>query len=876
PVTFREKTVVVQLSGVEESINNRMAFSLRVKNINQQPFRGQLQAKVEGGNQPEENREIVLAPGQEVTIKVDRPAGLKEGQKADFFVQVSSEGEIIFRWSKPILFDDLHTKQRWLEPAPAQPFDASVVFNPARHFLRVKVDRFEFPNKEKVVAASIQVKDRTQTKPLATAMAERFSYDLAETLVPLPAELPPGEYKVEITLLDPSRKPLEKLTTTFTKKDLKEFPWVGNNIGMSDRVLWPFLPLTAEGRSIRFSEREVILNDLALPAAITSKNHVLLARPITLMGQAEGKSFQVVAKGPLKRLKSSRTTAEFSGSGAGGPLVVENRLRAEYDGCCRVELTLKPSGQVAEIEKLWLEIPLPADQATHLHSFRQDMRVSCYAGLLPPGEDKVWDTTRVPANQMTVGSFVPLIFLGTPSAGLTWFADSDENWWPTNAAPAAEIFRTGQEVILRFNLAGEPVRFSESRTIVFGLQPSPVRPLVPESWTPGSGICGLYEYDGRFDRKTQKRGFYLYPAHPEKFNAYYTAKFGGKPMGIYTENAPTDVPAEDAEYFADEWNGGRTRSLSDCCLYYAKKLLEACPIIHGFYIDNIYPRTTWNAEAGSAYRLPDGRIQPGFDLWETREYVRRLRTLLQDMKREPHGIEVHMTCTMVIPVYAWADCMREGENPVEADKGKKDFADLYPPGFVAIMNNPYLWGINSVHHWMFYTREELFKSLGPDAFWKAQRTGIGHLALHGNLFPRPAGQEYLTLVRKYDTAFRSFPGQEVFLPYWENQGLFQVFNAHCLASLFVKPDRLALWIMNYHRQLESVTVWLDLPRLLGKKASDQRAVTACDLETMQALTLPGASLETKTAGADPKTERSNRLTVTVPVRDFKIILIQAK
>ncbi|MCM8757081.1 MAG: hypothetical protein NC823_01200, partial [Candidatus Omnitrophica bacterium] len=572
--------------------------------------------------------------------------------------------------------------------------------------------------------------------------------------------------------------------------------------------------------------------------------------------------------------KSTRTVAEFLGRGQGGPIVVENTFRVEYDGCSRVELTLKPVAEYAELESLCLEIPFPAEQATHFHTFRQDMRVSCYAGLLPSGEGRVWDSTRVPANQMTVGSFVPLIFLGTPSAGLTWFADSDENWWPTDSCPAAEIIRKNSQVILRLNLAGEPVRFSGPRTIVFGLHVSPVRPLVPEIWTPGSGICGLYEYDGRFDRKTQKRGFYMYPADPKKFNDYYTRKFGGKPMGIYTENAPSDVPAEAEEYFADEWTGGRTRSLSDCSLYYAKKLLEDCPIIHGFYIDNIYPRCTWNVEAGSAYRLADGRVQPGFDIWEAREYVRRLRTLLQDMKREPHGIEVHMTCTMVIPVYAWADCMREGENPVEADRGKKDFADLYPPGFSAIMNNPYLWGIKSVHHWMFYTREELFRSIGPQAFWKAQRTGIGHLAIHGNLFPRPSGPEYLSLVRQYESVFSSFPGPETFLPYWSNQNLFAVFTPEALATAYLKKDRLVIWVMNYARKEQPVTLWLDLPRLLGKRASQSQSVTACNLETMETIPIHQCTLETSALKDDPERDRSNRLTVTVPPRDFRILLIR--
>jgi hypothetical protein len=362
-------------------------------------------------------------------------------------------------------------------------------------------------------------------------------------------------------------------------------------------------------------------------------------------------------------------------------------------------------------------------------------------------------------------------------------------------------------------------------------------------------------------------------------------------MGIYTENGSTDVSFEEEEYFADEWVGPggqanvRTRSLTDCSLYYAQKILQECPIIHGFYIDNIYIRDSLDPETSHAYVLPDGRIQPGFDVWELRDYVRRLRTLLQDMRRNPHGIEVHMTCTMAIPIYGWADCMREGENPVEADNGRKDFADLYPPEFSAIMNNPHPWGVRSVHHWMFYTRFDLFKAIGPDALWKAERTGIGHLALHDNLFPRPEGEPYMRLIKAYDAAFRGAPGPERIVPYWNPQGLvstktvFGDCSKDIKVTVYRRAGRIAVWIMNYAREERDAWVWLDLPRLLGDSAYSRDPAVwpypayALDLESGEPVKLTEPYAGTEGAGA-AYADRRNIVQVKVPARDFRIVLVK--
>ena len=61
---------------------------------------------------------------------------------------------------------------------------------------------------------------------------------------------------------------------------------------------------------------------------------------------------------------------------------------------------------------------------------------------------------------------------------MTWFADSDEGWWPTDEHAAIEIVRRGDGgANLVVNFASTSVELSDPRTITFGLNINPVRPM---------------------------------------------------------------------------------------------------------------------------------------------------------------------------------------------------------------------------------------------------------------------------------------------------------------------------------------------------------------------------------------------------------------
>ena len=73
-----------------------------------------------------------------------------------------------------------------------------------------------------------------------------------------------------------------------------------------------------------------------------------------------------------------------------------------------------------------------------------------YAGRIPAGEGKVWDSSTV--RSLVAGRFVPYIYVGGPERGICFAADNDRDWVRSDGVPMMEIDRAGDVVNLRLNL----------------------------------------------------------------------------------------------------------------------------------------------------------------------------------------------------------------------------------------------------------------------------------------------------------------------------------------------------------------------------------------------------------------------------------------
>ena len=207
---------------------------------------------------------------------------------------------------------------------------------------------------------------------------------------------------------------------------------------------------------------------------------------------------QVGEAGPLAEVKASEdgtwqctsrmpTGVSGEASWTAGPLNAHVKTDYDYDGMMLVTLTLDPTGGKS-IRRLSLNIPVRESEARYMHAVGDGLRHN-YAGFVPRGEGKVWDSSR--ANKIDLlGAFYPYLWVGGAERGVCWFADTDRDLLLDDETPMLELTRTGSELVMRVHLITKPGPLKREHQIVFGLQATPTKPM-PKGWRKWLGLKGL-------------------------------------------------------------------------------------------------------------------------------------------------------------------------------------------------------------------------------------------------------------------------------------------------------------------------------------------------------------------------------------------------
>jgi hypothetical protein len=292
--------------------------------------------------------------------------------------------------------------------------------------------------------------------------------------MPVP-DLPVGDYTLTLTLTGGAEPVVEERGI---RRDRPE--WEGNQLGLDDVVIPPFEPLAVDdgANRVRCVLRSHTHGGAGLWGQVVSQDRELLAAPVRLEATHDGQVS--TATGPAPRF-TQRTPTAVSGEAtwSAGPLSGTTRFRYEYDGLKTLTLNLAPTTDA--IERLQLVIPLRSSEAWLMHPVTTMLRQH-FAGRIPSGNGKVWDSSGVP-NRLN-GSFVPYIYLGGPERGICFAADNDRDWITDSDTPMMVIDREGETVNLRLNLVAKPSRLDRARTITFALQATPAKPMpeTPYNW----------------------------------------------------------------------------------------------------------------------------------------------------------------------------------------------------------------------------------------------------------------------------------------------------------------------------------------------------------------------------------------------------------
>jgi hypothetical protein len=505
-----------------------------------------------------------------------------------------------------------------------------------------------------------------------------FAAGKGSCVIPLPPLTSPSEYEVIVLLMLDGKKNFEfrkNLTIPTTE-------WLGNKIGLEDKVLPPWTPMTVQGNTVGCWGREYRFDNGALPTRIVSAGKELLARPVLLRATQEGKELhwkldqcKIDYSSPTRVKMSSRIESKYAG--------FDVRVTTEYDGLALFEITAAlPDG--LPLDTLSLEIPVKTEHALYRYLF--DIQENPLPGNVPEGEGVV--QTR---------KWTPFAWLGDNDRGLFWFCESDE-MWPNRTGNAMEIVRSGKELILRFNILVSGQKLPPKWKLVFGLQATPVKLASPRDtrgvrfWGPTQNV-DLAWPTPKVNHST--KGFGYPEALDPQAYAKYVKSFQDKGVKVTPYLGITFVSDgfPETTYFKKKWFFGfDDPSISQCGWNYnwycvspvgegyadfitwkTKEFMERYKL-DGVYHDQSHPYICDRQEAGVGYER-DGVRYPTYSVLGYRNLYRRIYAVVKSLPRKTFML-AHPSAKLNIPVLAYEDAFLEGEHPFAALVRSKSYMEV--------------------------------------------------------------------------------------------------------------------------------------------------------------------------------------------------------
>ncbi len=521
------------------------------------------------------------------------------------------------------------------------------------------------------------------------------------------ADLAEGEYTVT-AFFNKHKEPIVK------KYNREKYVWEGNKIGITEKIYFPFTPVIATATATEVVGREYGIGDLGLWNSVKSLDKEILASPIVLRVNNER-----ILKGKAKEVSSTPMEVTREAIAEDTAVTVKAHTVTEIDGVMKLVLTLMPGTEKAELKHLSLDIPLKNKYAPLWHAVTTAIRVNPL-GKTPAGEGVVWDSRKFP-NGDWIGNFIPYIWLGGVQRGLCVFANNDKGWVldyndKNEFSPSQELIREGDKITIRLNLVQKPITIDKPRIITIGLMASPGKPIPYKDWRGitawGTNLGEGFEHLPRhfFDMGWSVETVYsaAYPYNRD-YSVYEAAmKLPGTPGGDMVLQKGWDVFFEDYkkrngldkpidqltseqkfalqrtsgnrgnrtehynanywdEYHRDfqghpetkvyngEWGNNMSRSRQDFRCYYGAETVKRGI---GLYFDNIFPHMNKDKIISDAYEISGLGIQPSANLWEQRDYHRRIWNIHREFgaafNNKPMSM-MHMTNTDLIPVLTWND-----------------------------------------------------------------------------------------------------------------------------------------------------------------------------------------------------------------------------
>lgn len=493
-------------------------------------------------------------------------------------------------------------------------------------------------------------------------------------------------------------------------------PWLNNTLGVHEgKVLPGWSEMSIDRGVISLSRKKITLGGAGWPTQIHAADADMLAKPIEVRAKVGGAELQWKSPEAVQVEQSRPDRVITKGGANAGDWKMSTRLTSEFDGLIKVEMTLAP-GENAKLDELTIDLPLKNECAKYYGFWtgNQNFRAACDYMAVPQKDGVIFASNKPgrAVNGEIAGSFVPFVVLADDYRAINWFAENDRGWTKTREKPAVEVVRDSAATTLRLHVIQGATALSEPLTITFGLQIAPVK--APIAKRRSIALKAEFGYVDGFSKQPLRSDFLGSPsfnlmpngddweaaaARAAKHHRDYKIEPNYQGPLLYIDRNYVGVPHH-AGNFTPIWTrSGVMRYLPDArdmAVWCLNQWIER-KLILGIYIDDMWGQPMRDPETGPAYKLPDGKIQPGFEFFDFNTYMRRVRWLFHD-----HGIDpliwVHATQTFYLPLCSYADLVLDGEDRFPGLGGKGDFLGYW--GLPRLQfNSPEKWGLTMT--WMF-------------------------------------------------------------------------------------------------------------------------------------------------------------------------------
>jgi hypothetical protein len=625
--------------------------------------------------------------------------------------------------------------------------------------------------------------------------------------------LPTGNYKVE---LDIAKK---KLKTEFSRK---VWEWEKNKIGVVTKVPKPWTPVEVKGENeVKVWGRDYTFSGMGLPESIktlqpepTRKIKIadVLQGAVKLIAIVNGKelpwsneSFKIVSHNDIE--------AQITGLADSELLQAELAGTMEFDGFYKVKLTVKPKQKDIKIDKLFLKIAVPAQEAKLFNAASDKMRSQkAFLDLDKQKDGLIWDSINAVTREATQKLskpekrkilIWPQVWLGNDDRGIALTLENSWSWLIDKQKPTMQLIKNQKNTELELLLVNTPSTMKKPIVANFALQATPVRPreeggswkLVP--WYGWNYFDQAIIRKGYFESKS-KEVRYQKPEYKEK-DLWW--RYGCMQSYRVPEDDP--VYGDVVRLNRDEWRQGvYCPSHIDFLLWVYKKSHDLMGL-DGFYFDNTFPQSQAAFGNGLAKLDEEGKIEYSYNVFNQREFAKRTQNYFQSVGSLP-VLKTHVTDCPFVGYLGFFDFWMDGENGGFPPKQKKkdpflnhkdlDFVDRWynPTGMTNLrITLGRQWG----------AKPQYLYSWGPDA----THTVLGLFDL---------GNGYRSMGYKPYHDFGRFEKDVRFIPYWSPESkAIKVNKKDFLVSAWQRPGQIRLLVSNLSSKNSKVSLKIDLKEL---------------------------------------------------------------